>query len=44
MLIRGGYGNTKLSNAMVEKKLKVRGTTRNLETSEKLIALAEGLA
>jgi uncharacterized protein (DUF1697 family) len=43
LLIRGGYGKTKLSNALVEKKLKARATTRNLETSEKLIALAEGM-
>lgn len=43
LLIRGGYGKSKLSNTMVEKKLKVRATTRNLETSEKLIALAEDM-
>ena len=42
LLIRSGYGKSKLSNTVVEKKLKVRSTTRNLETSEKLIALAEG--
>jgi uncharacterized protein (DUF1697 family) len=44
LLIRGGYGKSKLSNSVVEKKLKARSTTRNLETSEKLLALAEGQA
>jgi uncharacterized protein (DUF1697 family) len=38
-----GYGKTLFSNNFVEKKLKVRATSRNLETSLKLIALAEGL-
>ncbi|MDB5104591.1 MAG: hypothetical protein JWP91_2280 [Fibrobacteres bacterium] len=43
ILARGGYGNTVFSNALMEKKLKVRSTTRNLETSVKLIALAKTL-
>ncbi len=41
ILVRNGYGNTIFSNTLMEKKLKVRSTTRNLETSMKLIALAE---
>lgn len=36
----GGYGNTKLSNAFFEKKLKVRATTRNWKTVGKLFELA----
>lgn len=44
LLIRAGYGKSKLSNSVVGKKLKARSTTRNLETSEKILALAEGLA
>ena len=38
-----GYGKSQFSNNFLEKKLKVRATSRNLETSTKLIALAEGL-
>jgi uncharacterized protein (DUF1697 family) len=36
----GGYGNTKLSNAFFEKKLKVKSTTRNWKTVGKLGELA----
>jgi len=36
LLIRGGYGNTKLSNTFIEKKLGVTATTRNLKTVKKL--------
>lgn len=43
LLVRSGYGKSRLSNDLVEKKLKVRSTTRNLATSEKLIAIAEGM-
>ncbi|HKP98164.1 MAG TPA: DUF1697 domain-containing protein [Fibrobacteria bacterium] len=43
VLARNGYGNSKLSNAFVEKKLGVRATTRNLETTAKLIELAGSL-
>ncbi len=43
ILARKGYGNSKLSNAFVEKKAGVRATTRNLETTAKLIALGESL-
>lgn len=41
ILARDGYGNTVLSNTLMEKKLKVRSTTRNLETTLKLLAMAE---
>ncbi|XZF16328.1 DUF1697 domain-containing protein [Chitinophagaceae bacterium MMS25-I14] len=33
------YGNSKLSNVSVEKKLKVQATTRNITTMNKLLAL-----
>jgi uncharacterized protein (DUF1697 family) len=36
----GGYGNTKLSNTFFENKLKVKATTRNLNTVKKLIELS----
>jgi uncharacterized protein (DUF1697 family) len=39
----GGYGNTKLTNAFFEKKLKLTATSRNLRTSEQLLAMAEKL-
>ncbi|MND68103.1 hypothetical protein D3C80_595410 [compost metagenome] len=38
-----GYGVTKLSNNFFENKLKVNATTRNLNTLNKLIELAEKL-
>jgi uncharacterized protein (DUF1697 family) len=38
----GGYGNTKLSNTFFENKLKLKATTRNLNTVKKLIELSEG--
>lgn len=41
MLIRKGYGNSKFSNNFLEKKLGVSATTRNWETVNKLIQLAE---
>jgi uncharacterized protein (DUF1697 family) len=37
-----GYGNSKRSNNFIEKILKVSGTTRNWETMNRLLALAEG--
>ncbi|MEO6097591.1 MAG: DUF1697 domain-containing protein [Fibrobacteria bacterium] len=43
ILARGGYGNCVFSNSLLEKKLKVRSTTRNLETTMKLLALTEGI-
>jgi len=36
----GGYGKTKLTNNLLEKKLKVTATTRNLKTTMKLLTLA----
>ena len=41
ILARGGYGDSVFSNTLMEKKLKVRSTTRNLETTLKLLAMAE---
>ncbi len=35
---KGSYGNTKLSNALLEKKLKVSATTRNWATVNKMLA------
>jgi len=37
----GGYGKTKLTNNLFEKKLKVNATTRNLRTTMKLLELAK---
>jgi uncharacterized protein (DUF1697 family) len=34
-----GYGNTKLSNSMFEKKLKISATTRNWKTINKLLEM-----
>lgn len=36
-----GYGNAKLNNNLLERKLKVCATTRNLNTMHKLIAMAQ---
>jgi uncharacterized protein (DUF1697 family) len=36
----GGYGNTKLSNAFFENKLKVKATTRNWRSVGKLAEMA----
>ncbi|UII74633.1 DUF1697 domain-containing protein [Flagellimonas sp. HMM57] len=36
-----GYGNAKLNNNLIERKLKVEATTRNLKTMQKLIAMVE---
>ena len=41
LLIRNGYGNTKLSNAFIEKKLRVVSTTRNIKTVKKLIEFTD---
>jgi uncharacterized protein (DUF1697 family) len=35
-----GYGNTKLNNTFLETKLKVRATTRNWKTANKLLQIA----
>lgn len=39
--IPGGYGDTKLSNAFLENKLKVKATTRNWKTTNELLKLAD---
>jgi uncharacterized protein (DUF1697 family) len=39
----GGYGNTKLSNAFFESKLKVIATTRNWNTVNKLLEISSTL-
>ncbi|HTA28879.1 MAG TPA: DUF1697 domain-containing protein [Candidatus Cybelea sp.] len=36
-----GYGNTKLNNTAIEKKLSCRATTRNWNTTKTLLAMAE---
>lgn len=41
LLIRNGYGNTRLSNAFIEKKLRVVSTTRNINTVKKLIEITD---
>lgn len=38
-----GYGNTKLNNTFFETKLKLTATTRNLKTSNELLAISEKL-
>ncbi len=38
-----GYGRTKLSNTFLEKKLKLKATTRNWKTVRHLLAMAEGM-
>lgn len=38
----GGYGRTKLSNALLERKLAMPATTRNWNTVNKLLVLAQG--
>lgn len=37
----GGYGRTKLSNTFLERKLKLKATTRNWKTTNKLLQLAD---
>ncbi len=41
ILCRGGYGETVFSNALMEKCLGVKSTTRNLETTQKLVDMAQ---
>ena len=36
-----GYGNTKLANTAIEKKLSCRATTRNWATTNKLLEMAD---
>jgi hypothetical protein len=38
------YGNTKLSNNFIEKKLNVNATTRNWRTTQELIRIAEAIS
>ncbi|RUA15069.1 MAG: DUF1697 domain-containing protein [Flavobacteriia bacterium] len=39
LLCKKGYGNAKLSNNLIERKLKVEATTRNLKTMQKLLEM-----
>ncbi|GLU43591.1 DUF1697 domain-containing protein [Allomuricauda sp. NBRC 101325] len=39
LLCKNGYGNAKLNNNLIEKKLKVEATTRNLKTMQKLLEM-----
>jgi uncharacterized protein (DUF1697 family) len=41
LLCKKGYGNAKLSNNLVEQKLKVEATTRNLRTMQKLLDMVQ---
>lgn len=41
LLCQNGYGNAKLSNNLIERKLKVSATTRNYRTMAKLLERAE---
>lgn len=38
---KAGYGKAKLSNNLIENKLKVEATTRNLRTMKKLLEMAQ---
>lgn len=38
-----GYGNAKLNNNLVERKLKVQATTRNLKTMQKLVEITKNI-
>lgn len=40
LFCRNGYGNAKLNNNLIERKLKVEATTRNLKTMLKLLELS----
>ncbi len=43
LFCRGGYGKTDFSNPFFEKNLKVTATTRNLETMQRLLEMAEAI-
>ena len=43
MYCPGGFGNSKLSNNLFERKLKVRATSRNYRTTMKLLEMAKAL-
>jgi len=40
LLCKNGYGNAKLSNNLIERKLKITATARNYRTMQKLLELA----
>lgn len=40
LFCKKGYGNAKLNNNLIERKLKVEATTRNLKTMKKLLEMA----
>lgn len=40
LFCKKGYGNAKLNNNLIERKLKVEATTRNLKTMQKLLEMA----
>ncbi len=44
ILCRNGYGQTLFSNTFIEKKLAVSSTTRNWDTVQKLLSLANTIA
>jgi Uncharacterized protein conserved in bacteria len=39
LVCKKGYGNAKLNNNLIERKLKVEATTRNLKTMQKLLEM-----
>lgn len=41
LLCKNGYGNAKLNNNLLERKLKVEATTRNLRTMQKLLDMVQ---
>ncbi|MDR0229209.1 MAG: DUF1697 domain-containing protein [Flavobacteriaceae bacterium] len=43
LYVSQGYGKTKLTNVLIENKLKVKATTRNWKTSGKLLEMAQEL-
>ncbi len=42
-LMTASYGNTKLNNNLIENKLKIRATTRNWNTVQKLLEMLQSL-
>lgn len=41
LLCKNGYGNARLNNNLLERKLKVEATTRNLRTMQKLLDMVQ---
>ncbi|MER3375449.1 MAG: DUF1697 domain-containing protein [Allomuricauda sp.] len=41
LMCKKGYGNAKLNNNLIERKLKVEATTRNQKTMQKLLEMAQ---